>query len=82
MDLLAIFRFMNEGKRKDAWAISRAHQNFVRKLFSPADKKTKTKPAVKDQANLSGMFKSSIVKEFFINKKKHFTDLDSRQFYR
>jgi len=82
MDLLAIFRFMNEGKRKDAWAISRAHQNFVRKLFSPADKKTKTKPAVKDQANLTGMFKSSIVKEFFINKKKHFTDLDSRQFYR
>jgi GT2 family glycosyltransferase len=30
LDLLAIARFMNEGKRKDAWAISRAHQNFVR----------------------------------------------------
>lgn len=82
MDLLAIFRFMNEGKRKDAWAISRAHQNFVRKLFTPADKRTKTKPAVKEQANLSGMFKRSIVTEFFINKKKHFIDLDARQFYR
>ncbi|NCD71979.1 glycosyltransferase family 2 protein [Mucilaginibacter agri] len=82
MDLLAIFRFMNEGKRKDAWAISRAHQNFVRKLFSPSDKRTKTKPAIKGQANLTGMFKLSIVREFFLNKKKHFTDLDPQQFYR
>ena len=33
LDLLAIVRFMNEGKRKDAWAISRAHQSFLRMLF-------------------------------------------------
>ncbi|MBS1504468.1 MAG: glycosyltransferase family 2 protein, partial [Bacteroidetes bacterium] len=34
LDLLAIARFLNEGKRKDAWAVSRAHQNFVRHIFS------------------------------------------------
>jgi GT2 family glycosyltransferase len=28
MDLLALLRFLMEGKRKDAWAISRAHQNL------------------------------------------------------
>jgi hypothetical protein len=33
MDLMAIFRFLNEGKRKDAWAVSRAHQYFVLNLF-------------------------------------------------
>ena len=34
MDLLALFRFLSEGKRKDAWAVSRAHQNFVfKQLF-------------------------------------------------
>ncbi|MDP9046801.1 MAG: glycosyltransferase family 2 protein, partial [Bacteroidota bacterium] len=33
MDLLAVFRFLGEGKRKDAWAVSRAHQNFVCGLF-------------------------------------------------
>ncbi len=80
MDLLAIFRFMNEGKRKDAWAISRAHQNFVRKLFSSPGSKSKIKP-VKGKANLKGMLKCSIVSEFFIRKRKHFTDLDQRQFY-
>jgi GT2 family glycosyltransferase len=33
MDLLALFRFLNEGKRKDAWAVSRAHRNFLLQLF-------------------------------------------------
>ena len=35
MDLLALVRFLNEGKRKDAWAVSRAHQNFFRHIFQP-----------------------------------------------
>jgi hypothetical protein len=33
MDLLALIRFLMEGKRKDAWAVSRAHQSFVLSLF-------------------------------------------------
>jgi GT2 family glycosyltransferase len=33
MDLMAVFRFFNEGKRKDAWAVSRAHQAFFLDLF-------------------------------------------------
>jgi GT2 family glycosyltransferase len=82
MDLLAIFRFMNEGKRKDAWAISRAHQNFVRKLFTSSKKnKARPMPVIKSEANLKGMLKCSIVADFFIRKKKHFTDLDQRHFY-
>lgn len=33
MDLMAVVRFFGEGKRKDAWAVSRAHQNFIVSLF-------------------------------------------------
>lgn len=79
MDLLAIFRFMNEGKRKDAWAISRAHQNFVRNLFTRSNHQL-SKAALRN-ANLKGMYKKSLVADFFIRKKKHFTDLDQDQFY-
>ncbi|MDB5090041.1 MAG: glycosyltransferase (rhamnosyltransferase), family 2, partial [Mucilaginibacter sp.] len=42
MDLLALLRFLTEGKRKDAWAVSRAHQNFVFNLFKGKKSKVKT----------------------------------------
>ena len=73
MDLLALTRFLMEGKRKDAWAISRAHQNFVRRLFS----KTKDKrPKVKGGGlPLTGTYSRSIVWDFFVDKKTKFTDL-------
>src|ERR1700733_8899702 len=32
MDLMALFRFLNEGKRKDAAAVSKAHRNFARNI--------------------------------------------------
>ena len=91
MDLLAIFRFLGEGKRKDAWAVSRAHQNFVFNLFrksgSPKVRKSGSKntdanahrPAPAAHA-LTGMYKGSIVWAFFMNKKRHFTDLDPQNF--
>ncbi len=89
MDLMAIFRFLNEGKRKDAWAVSRAHQSFVLGLFrkvrkseSPKvremEEETDKRPATK--AKLKGMYKGSIVWAFFIKKKKHFTELDPGDF--
>ncbi len=78
MDLLAVFRFLGEGKRKDAWAVSRAHQYFVRSLFIKRNKKAK--PALSKHYPLSCIFKGSIVWAFFLKKKKHFTDLSSQDF--
>ena len=78
MDLLAIFRFLGEGKRKDAWAVSRAHQNFVLGLF-----KGKPRNAVPPRTRhypLKGIYNGSIVWSFFIKKKKHFTELDQGDF--
>jgi len=80
MDLLALFRFLSEGKRRDAWAVSRAHQNFVLGLF----KKNKTKrPEISHSTspNKKGMYKGSLVWAFFVKKKRHFIELDRDLFY-
>lgn len=77
MDLLAIARFLNEGKRKDAWAISRAHQNFVRHIFQRGPKTIKRS----NLSSLKGMYRRSIVWDFFIKKKKTFSSLDSKNLY-
>ncbi len=80
MDMLALARFLNEGKRKDAWAVSRAHQNFIRKLFTRDKNHAKNPTPQTNGPNLSGMFKGSIVTEFFMRKKTHFRELDPRRF--
>lgn len=77
MDLLAIFRFLNEGKRKDAWAVSRAHQNFVVHIFKGGGPKTKRS----NLPDLKGMYRRSIVWDFFMKKKHRFSDLDPSDFY-
>jgi GT2 family glycosyltransferase len=85
MDLLALFRFMSEGKCKDAWAVSRAHQNFVLSVLKGSRRKT----GVLEDANpkmqtkhypLKGIYKGSLVWAIFIKKKKHFTELDQADF--
>ncbi len=78
MDLLAIVRFLNEGKRKDAWAISRAHQNFVLHIFKNDGPKTTKRSNL---PGLKGMYKRSIVWDFFMKKKRTFTALDPEDFY-
>ena len=76
MDLIALFRFLAEGKRKDAWAISRAHQNFVRRLFSKKHNQSNIAPRQSKQ--LTGTYSRSIVWDFFVGKKTRFTDLEQQ----
>jgi GT2 family glycosyltransferase len=79
LDLLAIVRFLNEGKRKDAWAVSRAHQSFIRMLFK-SDKSVVKAPKA-HHSTLKRMYKHNIVWYFFIKKKKAFSDLRAEDFY-
>ncbi len=79
MDLLAIIRFLNEGKRKDAWAISRAHQNFLWHVFKGGGPKVRGHRS--NLPSLKGMYKRSIVWDFFMKKKRTFTTLDPKEFY-
>lgn len=78
MDLLAIVRFLNEGKRRDAWAVSRAHQNFVLQLFKGGGPKRNKRSNLRA---LKGMYRSSIVWDFFMKKKHTFLSLDPKKFY-
>jgi GT2 family glycosyltransferase len=90
LDLLAIARFLNEGKRKDAWAVSRAHQNFVRHIFDgrgagrSAQGENQTQrhaPSAMHKTKLKGVYKRSIVWDFFVKKKRVFSSLDPKDFY-
>ncbi|SDS76776.1 hypothetical protein SAMN05216490_1774 [Mucilaginibacter mallensis] len=76
MDLMALLRFLNEGKRRDAGAVSRAHRNFASNLF-----KREYVKIIHDGSKLKGMYKGSIVSAFFIKKKHVFTSLDPKEFY-
>jgi GT2 family glycosyltransferase len=88
MDLLALFRFLAEGKRKDAWAVSRAHQAFVISLFKSKVKSKNSKreegtahtPQASESTpqNKKGIYNGSIVWQFFVKKITRFTDLDPR----
>jgi GT2 family glycosyltransferase len=89
LDLMALLRFLNEGKRKDAWAVSKAHQNFFKNLFKRANPKdgrhlaisTTQQSKITYNRKLTGMYKGSIIADFFIKKKHKFTDLDPNEFY-
>jgi GT2 family glycosyltransferase len=76
MDLMALFRFLSEGKRKDAAAVSKAHRNFARNIFKPE----KTYISA-DKSRLKGMYKGSIIVDFFVKKKHLFTSLSPEEFY-
>lgn len=77
LDLTALFRFLSEGKRKDAWAVSKAHQNFVRNMFQ-AEKPHNLHGSL--PTKLNGMYRGSVVWDFFVKKRHHFTELDQDKF--
>lgn len=88
MDLLAIFRFLGEGKRRDAWAVSRAHQNFVLSVLKGGRMKSEVsgqtielkRHKLPKKYPLSCIYKRSLVWDFFKKKKMHFTDLSPEDF--
>ncbi len=75
LDLIALVRFLTEGKRKDAWAVSRAHQSFVASLFK---KHQRLQP--KEIKSSKGLYRGSIIYDFFVRKKTLFSELDQRKF--
>lgn len=74
MDLLALVKFLADGKSKNAWAISKAHQSFVKQLFS---RRMETSEAAipSHYPLLTGYYSRSIVWDFFVRKKKKFSQL-------
>lgn len=77
LDLVALIKFLFERKPKDAWAVSRAHQYFVLNFF----KNAKKRKSYNVPENKKGLFKNSIVWEFYMNKIRKFSELDDESFH-
>lgn len=71
LDLLSLVKFLADGKLKNAWAVSRAHQYLFLNLRKISRK------MVKDTArfNDAGYYRKSIVWQYFGRARKKFSDL-------
>lgn len=76
-DLFALIKFLLDGKRKDAWAVSRAHQYFFRYFFRNARKRKK----YPKKYNARGQYKNSIIWDYYVNKIHKYSDLDDKNFH-
>lgn len=76
LDLIALIRFLFEGKRKDAWAVSRAHQYFFLKFFRNAAKREKNQ----HRENKTGKYKKCIIWDFYVNKIHKYSELNEKNF--
>jgi GT2 family glycosyltransferase len=79
LDGIAGMRFLLEGNWSYFTAVLKAHFNFYG-TYSKMYKKRQLEIQADQSINLSGLYKASIIKEFFIRKKRHFKDLDHRLF--
>lgn len=73
-DISAVY-FLAVGNYKDALAVFKAHTKFTLQLGKWFKKRRQLK-AYKTHHTTHGIFKKSVVFEFFIRKKRHFSELD------
>jgi len=76
LDGLAALKFLFTAGFKDFWAIYKAHESFYSTLG-----KTKAKRKLLPHAPLHKVYRKNIVFEYFLRKKKKFSDLDPENFY-
>lgn len=77
LDLLALIHFLIEGKPKDAWAVSRAHQYFFLNFFKNAAKRKR----ISAKTNKKGLYKKCIIWDFYLNKIQRFSNLNANNFH-
>jgi GT2 family glycosyltransferase len=79
LDLIQWFRFMLSGKFKHAFAINRAHYDFLITQSTWHNKRKKLLKLFKTPNN-TGMYNRSIVFDYFLFSKKKFKNLDPKKF--
>lgn len=72
LDFLSLIKFLFDGKPKNAIAISKAHFYFFGNLFKNIKK---SKSINVSKFNDKGLYKRSVVWQYFIRKKKTFSSL-------
>ncbi len=75
LDGIAAFKFLIDGGFADFYAVLRAHFYFYRHFFYIRSKRRKI-----TQSMVHGIYKGNLVKEYYINKKTLFTQLDPKDF--
>lgn len=80
LDGIAAFRFLAEGKPSYFVAVFKAHFSFYRNLGMMLKKRKAEKKHV-GSINLKGLYKKSILLEYFLRKKKTFHELDEEMFW-
>ena len=76
LDGIAAMKFLFTAGFKDFWAVSKAHYNFYSTLG-----KTRAKRKLLHHAPFRNVYRKNIVFEYFLRKKKKFSDLDPRKFF-
>ena len=76
LDGVAALKFLFTAGFKDFWAIYKAHISFYSTLS-----KTKAKRKLLKHAPLHKVYRKNIVFEYYLRKKKKFTDLDPKKFF-
>ncbi|MFZ6052063.1 glycosyltransferase family 2 protein [Halocola ammonii] len=80
LDGIAAFRFLAEGKPSYFVAVFKAHFSFYGNLSLMLKKRKAEKKHV-GSINLKGLYKKSILLEYFLRKKKTFHELDEEMFW-
>jgi hypothetical protein len=81
LDGLAGIRFLTEGKWSHFVAVLKAHFSFYGNIRVLQRKRRKEELAIVEP-NLTGVYNQSILKHFFLQKKRRFTDLNPSDFNR
>jgi GT2 family glycosyltransferase len=75
LDGIAALKFLFEAGFKDFYAVLRAHYYFYTHFRSLKQKRNQFK-----QSMVRGIYKANLVSEYFLKKKKYFTQLDPGNF--
>ncbi len=71
LDFLSLLKFLVDKKPKNAWAISRAHVEFLKRVWKNEAKALE----LKGTFNAIGLFPRSIVCQYFVRKQKTYKQL-------
>ena len=80
LDGVAGLLFLKEGKFQHFWSILRAHGSFYKNFFLNLKKRNHYTQMIKKQQegrsfNKKGLYPGSVVWQYYIGKKRRFTDL-------
>lgn len=78
LDGVAGIQFLLKGQFKNVWAIVRAHFSFYATIGLWTKKRADNQYLISPTPNKEGIYSKSIILQYFLKKKKYFTDLGIR----